>query len=73
MTWLFKVNLWILCSFSRESPEIINALEQLDQVSEDQIIQAVAAPPNEWGLTMEERVTMVEYLVKRQKELINLL
>jgi hypothetical protein len=48
-------------------------LEQLDQVSEDKIIQAVAAPPIEWGLTMEERVTMVEYLVKRQKELINLL
>lgn len=66
-------HLRILCSFSRESPEIRNALEQLDQVSEDQIIQAVAAPPNEWGLTMEERVTMVEYLVKRQKELINLL
>jgi hypothetical protein len=66
-------HLRILCSFSRKSPEIINALEQLDQVSEDQIIQAVAAPPNEWGLTMEERVMMVEYLVKRQKELINLL
>lgn len=62
-----------LCSFSQESPEIRNTLEKLNKVSEDKIIQAVAAPPIEWGLTMEERVTMVEYLVKRQKELINLL
>ncbi|WP_254174806.1 HipA family kinase [Planktothrix pseudagardhii] len=62
-----------LCSLSRESPEIINALEQLDQVSEDMIIQAVAAPPKQWGLKMEERVTMVEYLVKRQQQLVNLL
>lgn len=42
----------------------------LDDVSEETIIQAVAAPPSEWGLTIDERVTLVEYLVKRRQDLL---
>ena len=53
--------------------EIGQALIALKKVTEEIIIQAVASPPNEWGITMEERVTMVEYLIKRRQELLNAL
>jgi len=42
-------------------------------VAEATIIQAVASPPNEWGLTMEERIVLVEYLLRRQQELLDAL
>jgi hypothetical protein len=53
--------------------EISQGLMLLDAVSEESIIQAVAAPPREWGFTIDERVTMVEYLVKRRQDLLALL
>lgn len=53
--------------------DIRQALIALKTVTEETIIQAVASPPDEWGITIEERVAMVEYLVKRQQELLNAL
>lgn len=53
--------------------EIRQALIALEEVTEETIVQAVASPPDEWGITMEERVAMVEYLMKRQQELLNAL
>jgi hypothetical protein len=53
--------------------DIKRQLQVLDAVSEETIIQAVAAVPREWGLTIDERVTLVEYIVKRRQDLLALL
>lgn len=55
------------CSLTTE--ELSEALDSLAAVTVAQIIQAVASPPDEWGLTIEERVQLVHYLIRRQKEL----
>jgi len=59
------------CNFTPD--EISSALRALQSVSEETIIQAVAAPPNEWGLTLDERVTLVEYLTRQQQQLLTFL
>ena len=49
------------------------ALEKLERVTENNSIRVVAVSVQEWQFTMEERVTMVEYLIRRQQELLELL
>ncbi|MEM9544072.1 MAG: hypothetical protein AAGA60_31885 [Cyanobacteria bacterium P01_E01_bin.42] len=49
--------------------EIDEALEALQAIEEEKIIEAVASPPIEWGLTIEERIVLVEYLITRQEQL----
>ena len=61
------------CNFKVNSDEIQEALRRLEAVKEETIIPAVAAPPTEWGLTIDDRVTLVEYLIRRQQELLELL
>lgn len=56
------------CYLTQE--EIGEALQALESVTEEKIIQAVSSPPDEWGLTMGERVTLVEYLTRRKQELL---
>ena len=43
---------------------------KLMAIAESQIIQVVSTVPDEWDFTMEERLSVVEYLIKRQKELL---
>ncbi|WP_449417648.1 HipA family kinase [Phormidium nigroviride] len=59
------------CNFTTD--EISSALRALESVSEETIIQAVATPPSEWGLTLDERVTLVEYLTRQQQQLLTFL
>ncbi|WP_016952372.1 hypothetical protein [Anabaena sp. PCC 7108] len=56
------------CGLTKD--EIKTALFTLEQVTEEKIIQAVARPPDEWGITMDERIAIVEFLIKRQYELL---
>ena len=49
------------------------ALEKLERVTENNSIRVVAVSVQEWQFTMEERITRVEYLIKRQQELLELL
>lgn len=56
------------CSFTDR--EIERSLSQLQAVREEEIVRAVASPPVEWGLTIDERVTLVEYLITRQQQLL---
>lgn len=49
--------------------ELADALGTLSAISEQQIVQVVASPPDEWGLTIEERILLVKYLLNRQREL----
>jgi hypothetical protein len=52
--------------------EIQGALMALGKLSDEKILRVVARPPGEWGITMEERVELVAYLVKRREELLAL-
>jgi hypothetical protein len=49
------------------------ALEKLERVTENNSIRVVAVSVQEWQFTMEERITRVEYLIRRQQELFELL
>lgn len=49
------------------------ALENLERVTENNSIRVVAVSVQEWQFTMEERITRVEYLIRRQQELFELL
>jgi hypothetical protein len=59
------------CNFNES--ELAEARERLEAIAESQILQIVAAPPPDWDFTIEERVAMMAYLVKRQQELIEFL
>jgi hypothetical protein len=59
------------CDFTGN--EIRQALSALEEITEETIVQAVARPPDSWGLTMGERVALVEYFVKRRQELLQIL
>jgi len=65
-----EINPRLVSNCKLKLEEIRQGLGLLDAVSEETIIQAVAAPPSEWGLTIDERVTLVEYLVKRRQDLL---
>lgn len=54
-------------------PEIHQALHALSDVGDEAIISVVSLPPDEWGLTMEERIALVNFLTKRRAELLALL
>jgi hypothetical protein len=56
------------CSFTRE--EIAGALRTLLPVGPKTIAEAVAAPPEEWNLTLDLRVAAAQYLYKRRGELL---
>lgn len=49
--------------------ELNEALESLSLITLEQIIETVASPPDEWGLTIEEREHLVHYLTHRKKAL----
>lgn len=50
--------------------ELKRAAEYLDIVSNNAIIAAVAAPPDEWGLTLDERCELISFLVTRRDALV---
>jgi hypothetical protein len=53
--------------------EFQQMLRSLKDVGEQAIFLAVASVPEEWGITMEERVVLVEYLVLRRQGLLSVL
>lgn len=50
--------------------ELMEALEALQAVDEDTIIRAIASVPTEWKITIDERTVLVEYLLRRQQEIL---
>jgi len=59
------------CRFSRA--ERSRARGALDKITHQTIAEAVAAPPDAWGISMQERIAMAEYVARRRAELISLL
>lgn len=58
------------CSFS--ASEIRAACGDLARVQPLDIASAVAAPPDEWGVTEAERHALLEYLLRRQQHLLQM-
>jgi hypothetical protein len=50
--------------------EIARAVIALVRVTADDIVEAVAAPPADWAVTLAERVAMAEYLLRRRDALL---
>jgi hypothetical protein len=51
--------------------EMQGVLMALVNISEREILEVVARPATEWGITIKERVALVAYLVKRRQELLS--
>lgn len=56
------------CQFTSE--ELRDACAPLLSVTTEQIAEAVAAPPDDWGVSMNERIALAEYLERRRAELV---
>lgn len=41
-----------------------------EKISEQTIVQAVGSVPDEWGITIDERLALVQYLIQRQHDLL---
>ena len=50
--------------------ELVQTKQRLRAVTEQQLASILAAPPEAWGVAMQERVAMAEYLVRRKIELV---
>lgn len=50
----------------------VDALEQLQRVTPADIAAVVASPPDEWGVTMAERVALADFVHRRQRQVLTL-
>lgn len=50
--------------------EITTALQSLENINDECIALAVATPPDDWGLTDDDRIAMAGYLETRRDELL---
>jgi len=56
------------CPFTRQ--EVDEARTRLGKVGEEQIAQAVAMPPDDWGICLDERLALATYLAQRRDALL---
>jgi hypothetical protein len=54
-------------------PELHHALQALSAIGDEALMSVVSLPPDEWGLTMAERIALVTFLKRRRAELLTLL
>jgi hypothetical protein len=57
------------CNFTED--ELKKVYNILKNITEQTIAQVVAFPREDWGITFKERLGMINYLTKRQRELQN--
>ncbi len=50
--------------------ELRQSLDALDSIDEETILKAIASIPVSWNITIEERIALAEYLLRRQQELL---
>jgi len=50
--------------------ELNQAINELATIDEHSLACAVALPPDTWGLSMEERLALLEFLIRRRDELL---
>lgn len=66
------VNHEITSQCALTAAELRTALQELANVPEVAIIRAVAAPPDDWAISPDDRVALVQYLSRRRDEMANL-
>jgi hypothetical protein len=54
-------------------PELHQALHALSAIVGEALISVVSLPPDEWGLTMGDRIALFNFLTRRRAELLALL
>jgi len=65
---------WLLSKcklYNLRKEDLQSALTDLKEISEDIIVQAVSSVPKEWGISIDERLALVEYLIQRQNDLLD--
>lgn len=50
--------------------ELQPAFGALASINEEMIVKAIASVPLDWEITIEERIALIEYLLRRQEELL---
>jgi hypothetical protein len=53
--------------------ELHAAIRELSAIDDQALTSVVALPPDEWGMTMEDRIVLVEFLIRRRAELLAIL
>ncbi len=61
----------IVLNASITSQELEHAAHNLEEVTIEMIVWAVADPPDEWGLTANDRLQLAEILYDRQQKFLN--
>lgn len=51
---------------SLKSERIAQSLQTLRNIRDQDICEAVACPPDDWGISQEERIALAEYLIRRR-------
>ncbi|HRH43150.1 MAG TPA: hypothetical protein PKY82_16080 [Pyrinomonadaceae bacterium] len=57
--------------FNLNPDELKPALNALHEIDEHTIIRAISIPPEDWRISMEERIGLFHFLVKRKKEVLD--
>lgn len=55
-----------------EIPEFRVAAQRLVQITSEQIAYALATPPDSWGVTIRQRVWLMQYLQNRREKMVRL-
>jgi len=51
---------------------LMEVLDRLQMAKDDVIAQVVSTPPSEWGISLDERVALAQYLSRRRDQLLAL-
>jgi hypothetical protein len=64
------VDLWTVAEAGPPSALLRAAMERLRLATDAVIAGIVAIPPNEWGITLDERVALADYLARRRDAIL---
>jgi hypothetical protein len=67
-----QIDLLLIETCKLTSQELEPAVRACLAVPEDSILNAVATPPSVWGITVDDRLALIEYLISRQKKIMAL-
>jgi hypothetical protein len=64
------VDQWIVAGAGPPSALLRAAMERLQLATDAVIARVVAIPPDEWGITLDERVALADYLARRRDAIL---
>jgi hypothetical protein len=60
--------LTVACNLTKQ--ELDEAISELSTIDDHRVSTAVALPPDTWGLSMDERLALLEFLIRRRDEFL---